>query len=216
MRRYGLELSSGPATEPLTTAQAKAHLRVDGSDEDTLIDALIKTARKFVENYTGRALITQTWILWLDRIEEKAGAEPWWDGVREGPASLLYPEVSREVLIPKAPLQSVTSITTFAPDDTDTEFAASNYFVDSKSTKGRVVLKDGVIWPTNLREANAIKIEFEAGYGAAAAVPDDILQAMKMLIAHWFENREAVSENSMAEVPFGVKVILDQYRIVEL
>jgi len=60
-----LSLKTGATLEPITLAQAKQHLRVDGSDEDGLISSLITAARLMVEARTDRALLTQSWILHL-------------------------------------------------------------------------------------------------------------------------------------------------------
>ena len=57
---------SAPAAEPVTLAEAKAHLRVVDAVEDTLISGLIKAAREEVEAATGLALISQNWRLYLD------------------------------------------------------------------------------------------------------------------------------------------------------
>ena len=61
-----LNLITPPAVEPVTLADAKAHLKVDTTDDDALITALITAARARAEWHTGRALITQSWTLWLD------------------------------------------------------------------------------------------------------------------------------------------------------
>ncbi len=220
MHPYGTQLLTVPTIEPITTTEAKAFLRVDDSDEDSLIDALIKSARKYTENFIDKALITQTWVMWMDgfpRTRNRGSAEPWWDGVREGAISSLHNKVLREIFIPKAPLQSITSVITIDPEDAETTFSAVNYIVDIYSPRGRIVLRDGGVWPSDLREANAVKITFITGYGdAASAIPDDIITAMKQLIAHWFEHREAVSESSMTEVPMTVKLLLDSYKLVQI
>lgn len=61
-----LILTDGPAVEPVTLAEAKAHLRVDGTAEDTLIGSLIVTSRLHVEAAMGLALVTQSWSVFLD------------------------------------------------------------------------------------------------------------------------------------------------------
>lgn len=212
-----LELVTAPATEPITVAEAKAFLHVSSSAEDSLVTALIVAARRYVENYTKRALITQTWRLWLDQfpIEPRTGGEMW-DGVREEPISFSY-QAKRFIEIPKAPVSAVSSISTFDDDDTETTYASSNYIVDTVSQLPRVVLKTGSTWPVDLRPANAIKITFTAGYGAASAVPDDIKQAMYLLIGHWFENRQAVLTGTIsAEIEHSVQALLQPYRIMRL
>jgi uncharacterized phiE125 gp8 family phage protein len=72
-----IEVTTQPAVEPLTTAEAKAHLRVDLTHEDNLIDAAVIAARTYVENFTRLKLITQTVTLtrtgWVRRDAAAAG-----------------------------------------------------------------------------------------------------------------------------------------------
>jgi len=93
-----LALTSGPALEPVTVSEAKAHLRLEGSAEDILIGSLIVTSRLHVEAALGLALITQGWRLTLDR----------------------WPEAG-EVRFPLRPIQSITSIAVRAADGAPTE-----------------------------------------------------------------------------------------------
>lgn len=214
-----LELVTAPATEPITASEAKSFLRVSSSAEDTFITALIVAARRYVENYTGRALVTQTWRMWLDQfpVEPRKGGG-WWDGVREELISSSY-ATKRSLEIPKAPVSAVSSITTFADDsnETETTFASTNYIVDTVSPLPRIVLKTGSTWPVDLRAANAIKVTFTAGYGAASAVPDDIKQAMYLLIGHWFENRQEVITGTISvQVEQASQALLQPYRILRL
>src|SRR5690242_18760477 len=65
-------LIAGPGEEPVSLAEAKAFARIDGSDEDALVGALIAAARLHVESLTGRALITQTWRLVLPCGDRKS------------------------------------------------------------------------------------------------------------------------------------------------
>lgn len=163
-----------------------------GSDDD-LLNALITTARQHVENTLRRSLITQTWELWLDAFP-----------------SADYIEV------PLPPLISVTSITYYDVDDTVATMDADEYFVDVKSEPGRIGLNDGETWPsTTLRPRNGVCVTFVSGYGAAAAVPKAIKQAMLLLLAHLYENREAVTTSGGApnELPFAVNALLAPYRI---
>ena len=76
----GLTLVTAPASEPVSLAEAKAHLRIEAADDDSLIGALITAARQSAEAHMRRALMSQTWRLSLDRFP--AAPQPWWDGVR--------------------------------------------------------------------------------------------------------------------------------------
>ena len=57
-----LVVSSAPSSEPLTLSDTKSYLRVDHSSDDSLITSLIIASRQLVEEHTGRALITKTYI----------------------------------------------------------------------------------------------------------------------------------------------------------
>jgi len=171
-----LDLKTAPATEPISTADAKSHLRVDVSDDDTLIDGLVTAAREHVEGLTRRALIDQTWYLVLDRF----------------PASDLTP-----IVVPLPPLKSVSSITYVDTAGTTQTWAASKYDVDSpsgpKARRGRIAPAFDEVYPDTREQLNAVTIEFIAGYGAGGAnVPEPIILGMKLLVGHWYEHRESV------------------------
>lgn len=189
-----LKLITAPATEPVTASEAKSHLRVDTTADDTLIGTLITAARQHVENHLRRALITQTWELVMD-------AFPAGDVIR----------------LPRPPLVSVTSIKYTDEDGNESTFSSAAYVVDTDSTKGRVVLKSGETWPSDtLAAANGVRVRYVAGYGEASAVPRPIRQAILLLIGTLYENRESVlvaQGVTVAQLPFGVEALLMPYRI---
>lgn len=182
-------LVTAPATEPVSLTEAKLHLRVDATDEDTLITALITAARQLVEEETWRALVTQTW----DYV-----ADDW----PEGDA----------LAMPRPPLQSVTSITYVDADGVTQTMPAADYIVDTY--QHRVVLADDADWPSDdLYPTSAVRVRYVAGYGAASAVPGPIKQAMLLLIGHLYESREAAIVGTIAtELPLGVRALLAPYR----
>lgn len=181
-----LSLTTPPAAEPLDLEDARTFLRVDGSGEDDLISNLITLARQDFEALTGRALINQTWTWALDAWPRKAADSGDWSGTRDGPISMFD---APSLTIPKAPLSSITSITTYDTAGTGTLWAASNYQVDTISVPGRVAPAN-TVWPTATRALNAIVVVFVAGYGASAsAVPIDIRHALKAHIARAYERR---------------------------
>lgn len=192
----GLVLITAPAVEPVTTAELKAHCRIDSSAEDTYLDTLIATARGAAELFTGRAFINQTWELSMD-------IEPGLPVLR----------------LPFPPLSSVTSFKWYDEDDVETTFAVTNYRVDTSDHQGgRIALRESHTWPTNLRYTNGIVIRFVAGYGSAAAsVPEPLRHAVKLLAAHWYENREPVNVgNIVTDIPFMVQHLLWPYKVLRL
>jgi uncharacterized phiE125 gp8 family phage protein len=141
-----LQLITPPVIEPVTLADAKLHLKVDTADDDALITRLITAARARAEWHTGRALITQGWILWLD----------------------CWPACG-VVELQLAPLQSVSALTVYAPDDSASVLDPATYQIDAASAPARLALKTGVSPPINLRAINSVAIAFTAGYGDEAA-----------------------------------------------
>lgn len=190
-----LVMTAAPAVEPISLAEAKAHLRVDTSDEDALLTALIAAARIFVERTLSIALITQSWSLYLD-------ASP-----RGGVLTL-----------PLNPVQEVTAVNVYGVDDTPAEIDAANYAVDSLSDPARMVLTWNAALLQPARRLNTFEIAFAAGFGDAASdVPAPIRHALKLLVAHWFEHREPVVLNqSPQEVPAMVASLLLPYRRARL
>lgn len=181
-----------PTIEPVTLSEAKAQCRIDGEVDDALLNGKIQAAREYCEGLDWRAYLTQTIELWLT----------------------AWPSA---IVLPRPPLQSVTSIKYYDVADVEATFAASNYFVDTVSAPGRVVLKDGKTWPsTVLRTYNAICVTYVAGWTAAARVPQTIKDAMLLLIGHWYENREATISGTIARpIELGVRSLLDVQRVFE-
>lgn len=185
-----LELVTPPAAEPVSLADAKAHLRVDTDNEDALIARLIVAAREAAERATGRAFVAQTWRLWLDM----------WPG-------------DWAIEIPRPPLIGVNSVTTYDASGNATVVDAESYLVDVVSLPGRIVFKNTVLPPVSLREANAIAVEFEAGYGADADdVPAGICAGTLAWIAHLYESRG----DAAAAPPAQALALLAPYRVFAL
>lgn len=187
------KLITAPVVDPITLAEAKAQCRVDLDDEDDLITGYIAAARRWCEKIDRRAYLTQTWQLWLD----------------------AWP-AGNEITLRKPPLQSVSSIVYYDDADTATTLAASNYYVDTVSEPGRVVLRSTASWPsTTLRDANGVCVTFVAGWAAAADVPQPIRQALRLIVGHWYENREAASLGAVSrEIELGARALLDIERMV--
>lgn len=193
-----ITLVTDSAIEPLLKDTVKDHLRlVRGyTDEDDLLDNLIKASRGWAENYTGRAFINQTWRFYLDEFP--------WDNYIE---------------LPKGTLQSVTHLKYTDSGETQSTFSSSDYTVDTASEPGRIVLDYGQSWPSvNLWPTNPIEIEYVAGYGSARTnIPMQIRQAMLLLIGHWYENREAFlatrQTGQIAAVPLTLQSMLYSYRM---
>ena len=190
-----LVLTSGPAAEPVALAEAKAHLRVDGTAEDTLIASLIVTARLNVEAAAGLALITQGWSYFFD----------------------AWPR-GRALKLPLRPVQAVAAVRLFDENGASTALDPATYLLDGAGMPPRLVRQGALHWPRPGRVANGIEVAFTAGYGNAAAdVPGPIRQAILLLVAHWYEHRSPVEVGPQAEpVPDMVATLLAPYRAMRL
>lgn len=180
--------------EPVTVAEIKNHLRVTENEEDILIAGLITAARKLVEQYTRRTLVTQTHRLYLDD----------------------FPNVDL-IELPFPPLISVTSVIYQDELGNSQTLPQSLYQVDNRSTPGRILLSSDGAWPSTDDCVNAVVIEYVAGYGATgAAVPSPIRLAITHLVSHWFENREPYATAQLYTVPHSFELILMPYRFLRL
>jgi len=188
-------LITAPTTEPVTLAEAKLHLRVDVSAEDTLITAFITAAREQCEHILGRSIMPQTWENVLDSF-------PLYEDIE-----LLHPNIL-----------SVTSIKYIdALTANETTLAANQYVLDKDSMPGWVMPASGVTWPDTLSVANSVRVVYQAGYADAASVPASIKHWILLVIGTWYKNREGLTENSSAKLPHNFYMaLLDRYRIWRL
>jgi uncharacterized phiE125 gp8 family phage protein len=189
-----LKLKTAPAIAPLTLVEAKAHCRVDHSDDDAMISGLIDAAVSHLDGHSGvlgRCMIEQTWELYYDNFPS-------------GP-----------LRIPLGNLMAITTVEYVDPISAIyVTWDAANYEVDSVSVDGWVIPVD--VWPTPMDTSNAIRVTFTAGYGAAAAdVPAAIRAAMLLLIGHWYANREAVViGETPTPLPMAANALITPFRRV--
>jgi uncharacterized phiE125 gp8 family phage protein len=201
-----LKLKIASQEEPLSLIETQAYLRVTDPGEDALLLSMISAVRQVCEQWTGRALVSQTWTWWLDRFPIRSLKHPVEAGYMEFPVN-HFEESCRSLILPKPPLQSVEILQTYGVDNQAVAFPASNYFVDTVSD-GRLVLNESVAWPTQLRSTNAVEVEFKAGYGNAAQVPEPLKQGMLLWLKLLFADKTWWLEPGNA--PDGLNGINDQ------
>ncbi len=187
---YGLTIATAPTTEPITLTEAKKQCEVaDAVDHhDTELMSKVTAARQFVERVLNRQLVTATWDLKLDR----------------------FPCATEPLLVPLAPLASVTSITYLDSAGTLTTWSSASYRVSTSREPGRIVPAFGQTYPTTRNTIDAVTVRFVAGFGAASAVPQGLKDAMLLLIRHWFENKSPVGKVG-DEIAFSLKSLLTAY-----
>jgi len=187
-----LELLLPPEAGPITLAEAKAHLRVDHSSEDTYITSLIAAAVSRVDGRSGmlqRAIMTQSWRLTLDAFPSGA------------------------IEIPLPPLQTIDDAVYV---DAGGDPVPLDYVVDDASEPARLFAM-GSAWPAGVAAQQAVSIDFTAGYETAADVPAAIIHGMLLLIGNWYQVREqmiigAISQPLAPNV--GIDALFSPYRIM--
>lgn len=181
------------ALEPLSLEETKDHLRVDHNDDDSYIEPLIVSVRKWAEIFLNRALITQTWDLFLERFPHSSSAM---------------------IEIPWPELQSITTIKYQDISDIQQTWASSNYVVDINREIGRVVTVQDGEYPSTFGHIHDVEIRFIAGYGSNPAdVPRAIIQAMLLRIGHFYERREDSSVVPMSKIPHASDDLLWSYKV---
>ncbi len=165
------KVTTAPATEPVSTADAKTYLNVSTSLHNTLIDNLVSAARAHYENYTGTAVITQT----ITQI---------WDYT---PCAIFELSVSP---VSGTPVMSYTD-----ENGSYQTWDSSNYTLDTISPLARIVKKTTASWPSTGDFPARWKCVYSAGYANAAAVPEDVIDSILLMVGFLYENREDIPIN---------------------
>lgn len=190
-----------PASEPVILEEAKTWLKIDGTDSDAQIAALITASVEMAENFTRRAFINRTLKLTLDL---PCNRDIWIPGHFDAPVNYFDGALPTVIELPHPPVSSITSVVTYGLDNDDTTMSASNY----RLSGNRLVLADTVYWPT-MRAIGAAEITYVAGYGAtSSSVPMPIKTAILIQTAKMYD-----SVGMCSEVTSAAAQLLNQYKI---
>lgn len=193
-----VERIAAPVASLLSVEDVRAHLRIDGDDEDMIIASITKSAESHfdgVAGVLGRALITQTWEARFDVF-------------------------AAEFILPLPPLQSVVSVTYIDAADVEQTVLSTVYQVIAGGTAGgRVILRTGQSWPTGVKigERDAVRVRFVAGYGDTAdKVPAPIRSAALLFAGDLYERREATIVGISVAVNPAVDRLIAPYNLIGL
>ena len=198
--RRTVTIITPPATMPVSVADMKAFLNLEGSADDAMIEAFIYAAADAVRQYCRRSIVAETLEIRmdgfprynLDRLDRLGG------GVHV--VSIPFLEGTPDVIdLPFGPVASITSVTTYGRDNAATVFSSANYGHDAS----RLYLYEGASWPTDLRRVDAVAIRYVSG---TTPIPQSILHAIKTHVAAMYECREG------CDMPAACKASLASYR----
>ncbi|MBL4837125.1 MAG: phage head-tail connector protein [Kordiimonadaceae bacterium] len=186
-----IETLTVPGVNAILLDEVKDHMRIDGTDEDASLGALVGTATSLVEGYLDLALIDRQVALYLDAWPTTSGKkanEPWWNGVADGAISTLDSSCYHVPLMIK-PVHIISGIDITTADGSTVAWGTDNYYLKPGMAPA-LVRKYGRSWPVPGVRADGIKITATAGFGADwNTVPASIRQALLMLVAHLYYNR---------------------------
>ena len=185
-----LKVDTAAASPVYTTAQMKTFLKVDVSDDDTLIDNLIEAATESCQIYTNQYFINTVVTQYSDNWKEFYS---------------LY----------KSPVVSITHVKYYDSDDTQQTLASSNYVLDNISKPARIGVSVTGDLPNLSTRINAVEVKYTVGYGTASTdVPEGIRAAIGLTCANWYENRQSVITGRTAtELPLSSQYLLNQYKV---
>ncbi len=182
---------TAPAELPVGTDALRAHLSIDFTDDLLQLAAFNEAATAYLDGWSGilgRCLVSQQWRVDLCN----------YGGL--GKIRLPFPDVS------------AAEIKYFDSDDVEQTVSPDHYEIHQDALGSFIWFKNAFSYPVfNADRLDAVRVTFTAGYGAASDVPAAIKQAIKMLVAFWYENRESANITESFETPFGVKTLLAPY-----
>lgn len=200
------EIVTSATGEPVDLEEMKDQLRlgIGESAQDNLLNGLIRSATRRIENITNLKLLKQTW---------KAYPSAW-------------PSTRNYIEMPFSPLIHITSSTgvVYKNSSGSTYLMAStgdnSWRIDTVSKPGRLILENDADWPgETLYNINPISIQFICGYGTSDAgdgskIPENLKLAVKQLVGHWYENPEAsIVGKGVTMIPETVDALIGDYRV---
>lgn len=187
MSYYILTKLAGDIALPVSVESCKLDLKIQHNADDELLEDYIAAACALVggkSGIVGKVLTAETWQL---KLRAASGC----------------------VVLPLSPVQSITSITYFDADNISQSLDVDDFALYGDEDSAFIEPKTGINWPSVYSRRDAITINFVAGFGAPADVPKNITRAIRLIVAHWYENRTAVLVGVTAqELPLAVESLL--------
>lgn len=185
-----VKITTKPTALPIGLAEMKERLRVSDDAQDATITGMIKTAVAMIDGPDGYgvAMMSQTWTLARDHF-------------------------ARVIDLPGDPVTSVSAVRYLDAAGDWQVVDAATYRLVKNQEPARLVLNTGQSWPACATGFGVVEVDYILGAADAASADPALVTAVALLVGSYFENREAVVVGpSVAELPLGVKHILNSRR----
>jgi hypothetical protein len=235
----GIIIQTQPIAEPISLAQAKNFLRVFNTDDDDLISGHITAAREEVENFTNRSFAVKSYLqaldsfpYYTDTVMSQMAYPPSYYSLPMYSTTLWnYSQMIKLYWPPCIAVQGIDYTATNGENLTleqDVDFLLDNIWEPS-----RIFPMPGAMWPACLYVPNAVRIRFTAGMGSTVTDPNPVdgevtlgagsqpipqraITAMYQLLANFYENREATTQDNMRKMPHHCEMLLWSLRVYDL
>jgi uncharacterized phiE125 gp8 family phage protein len=201
---YGIEQIVAPTDEPVHIDEVLEYCRITNRRSDRLIERWIRAARRKVETDARVQLMAATWRMTFDQFPYQ------WNVDRQNDLYQVRQDgrntwaLQQVIQMPLPPLQSIVQVAYQDLNSQQEVVDPTTYQVDTVSKPGRLLPSYGLVWPIALLEANAVLVDFVAGYSGRSAVPDNLVLAIMELVSHWYSHREAAVDGAPpAVIPLG-------------
>lgn len=181
------KLKTASNEEPVSLSEARYQAGITDENDtsrDDIISTRITSARRWAEQYTRIAFVTQTWVYYSNRFEE--------------------------CILLKSELQSIVSVKYTDTDGAQQTLDPSNYYADV--IESRIQEAYGKVWPTVRDFPNSVEIEFVCGFGAANQVPEEIKDAIKFIVGHWENYQSGIEGLRISTIPYAVEQLLRPHK----
>lgn len=189
---YILDLVTGPVGQVVDAQEMAEYLRWDSPEEIGLILRNVAGATKYVEEITGKQLLTATYdVSWC-----------------------RFPGCNGELVFPRLPFGSLTSLKYIDTAGTEQTLSASLYTVNNGSDRAAayVIPAFNANWPSTRGHDRDVTARFVCGYGTKEQIPDTFKLQICMLAAHWWKHRDAIACGSMTKAPLAFEA-LEQFNM---
>jgi len=178
------------STYPVSLTEAKSHLKVDTTADDTYITSIIKAATQLSEEYTNR--------FFIDTVIEQTCSD-----------------FAQLQTLFKSKVSAVAHVKYYDSDNSLQTLSSTIYDTQLQYEPSQIQLADDKSFPEITKRNDAVVARYTVGYGSAASdVPEIIKQAILLTIGNFYQNRNSVVIGRIAtELPMNVKWLLDTYKV---